>query len=182
MENYPKLNPTTINLVKGETVLWTGTPNPGIRFHPRGFFTMGFWSLLIIFAIFIRTIDETFYYFVVPFTLVTLFHITYLLFIDPIRRKKTNYLVTNQSIIIKSNFISQSVRTVRLNSINNINLNVYRDGTGTIIFDKVTWRDRSSLPPYHLSPVFEFIDEANKVYAIIENARAQILQSEIRAV
>ncbi|MBN1538160.1 MAG: hypothetical protein JW908_15590 [Anaerolineales bacterium] len=177
MKNFPNLIPTSINLGKDETILWIGNPNPGIKFHPRVIAAFGLWTLLTIIAVFIRSINGTFFYFVMSFILVTLFNIAYLLLVDPIRRQKTRYLVTNQRIVIISNFISQSIRQVRLNTINDVNLKVYRDGTGTIIFDKFSWRDRSSLPPYHLLPVFEFIEEPDNVCNIIEKARILLLKS-----
>jgi len=47
MGDYQKLNPTTIFLRRGETILWSGNPNPGIRFHPRVIVALGLCSLLI---------------------------------------------------------------------------------------------------------------------------------------
>jgi hypothetical protein len=179
MEDFQNPNPMSINLRREETILWSGNPNPGIKFHPRGIIALGFWSLITIITIVIHAVNHVSLCFVLYSILFTLFNTTCLLLVDPIRRQKTSYLVTNQRIIIKSSFISQSVRPVELNSIKKINRIIYRDGPGTIIFDKDSWRNRSSFPPYYLSPVFEFIDEPERVYAIIENARAQILQSEI---
>ena len=171
-------NPQTTVLRQNETILWTGIPNPGIRFHIQGIISLVFYATIAIIAFTLRTTSDAASCFSVNAVLLTLFYTGYLFFVDPIRRQKTSYEVTNQRIIIKSSFISLSARQVELNSIKNISRTIYKDGTGTIIFDKESWLRGSSFPPYRLSPVFEFIVEPNMVYDIIEKARAFSKQLE----
>jgi hypothetical protein len=168
----PFPDPLTTVLRQGETVLWTGTPSPGIRFHIQGIFSLVFYAVIAIIAFIFRTTSDAVSCFAAWAVLLLLFYTGYLLLVDPIRRQKTSYEVTNQRIIIKSSFISQSVRPVELYSVKNLSRKIHKDGTGTIFFDKVSFLKGSSFPPYQLAPVFEFVCEPNKVYNIIEKARA----------
>ena len=174
MENNQIPNPLTTVLRQGETILWTGIPDPGIRFHFLGVVSLVFYAAIAIIAfIFLfRTTSDAVSCFAGEAVLLLVFNTGYLLFVDPIRRQKTSYEVTNQRVIIKSSFISQSVRPVELCSIKNLGRKIYKDGTGTIFLDKFSWLRGSTFPPYQLSPIFEFIEEPNKVYDIIEKARA----------
>jgi hypothetical protein len=167
------LNTNALNAItkSGEIVLWTGSPTFGIRLPTINTIPLYFSSFIVVVFFALSITRPIFLLWAVPGALtVVIYIIVYLLI-----RARIIYRVTNQRIIIFSNFMSQSIRQINVESIKEIELQNHHDDTGTITFDKKSWlslfywspNPTSSLLP----PRFEFINAPNEVYKIIQKIR-----------
>jgi hypothetical protein len=105
-----------------------------------------------------------------------LFTLAWILFLDPAKRARTLYRLTTERVILFSDFIFRTVRSLELPSINEIEIRMSSDGTGTIVFDQRSWPWwpywSSFDPDYRHAIAFEFIDGARELREVIVQAQA----------
>lgn len=91
------------------------------------------------------------------------------------QRKKTFYAVTNQRIIIKYGIDTQNTKTLLIKELNDININIRKNGKGVIAFGTtlgIPMRYRRYGDDYiertMSAPTFEMIDNVQSVYNLIK--------------
>jgi len=181
------------DLFAGETLLWSGSPRPGILLRSRDWFMIPFGTFFLFMGlslpISIMSFPTSppdnssppplfFVIFTLPFVVIgTWFSFGHLLWERAIRAK-SRYALTDQHVIIVQDRRHKTVKSIPLKDIADIGLTVGRDGVGTITFNEsanpvlpfmynMMWAPQSS-------PAFELIDGAAEVYRRIGDARAKL--------
>src|SRR5690348_16079044 len=153
-------------LLPGETIQWTGRPNPSVIFHPEDLSMIPFslmWGGFAIFwllgasgiwNIWANPPDRTFRWFGViwgtPFVVVGQYLIWGRFVHDRWKKKRTYYAITNRrALIVEHGLHSRNVTAASFETLSTINKRVRSDGIGSIAFGgPVTgkWRSRNSPP------------------------------------
>jgi hypothetical protein len=184
-------NPTPVpfsvfssELLPGETIQWSGRPNPRVIFHPEDTYMIPFSLLWGGFAIFwllgasgIGNIwtnppDRTFRWFGViwgtPFVLVGQYFIWGRFVYERWKKQRTYYAVTNRrALIVEQGLRSRNVTAASLEALPMIDKRVRSDGIGSIAFGGPVigkWRSGRNNPPR--PPTFDDVDGADAIYQI----------------
>jgi Bacterial PH domain len=92
-------------------------------------------------------------------------------------RARTAYAVTDQRVIIASGLLSQTVKSLSLQTLTDVTLTERADGTGTITFGPTNpWGAMSGgmrWPGVPQQPMFERIPGAREVYDMIRDAQTK---------
>jgi hypothetical protein len=173
-------------LLREERILWTGQPETSVLFTRADIFLVPFSLLWGGFAFFweITAISMKapmdFWLFGIPFVIIG-FYIVFGRFLVKNRRKRrTFYALTNQRVLILSTFISRSLQAQFIEQIPSININVRKNGIGTITFGNTSWMNSmygntgleffSSF--YGINSLsFYDIKNANEVYQLVNQVR-----------
>jgi hypothetical protein len=179
-------------LLSGENVLWTGQPNRNVVFHPKDALLIPFSLLWGGFAIFweagvlgmwgstTKTPENVTNWFFalwgVPFILIGQYLIWGRFVYDWWCKKRVFYAATNRRILVLSIARGRRLISIYLESLPFINKTVRADGIGTLSFgesDKRSyWGPWASFSSQG-APVFADIEDAERVYSLIANARSQ---------
>lgn len=183
-------------LTRGESLLWSGQPQRGIRFRSSDILLIPFslmWGGFAFFweftALFLVSGSPTtsnngsafpftiiFPLFGVPFVLVGLYMIFGRFIVDAKSRAKTYYGITDQRILIVSHFLGHKVQSLNLDKLPELVLSQKTDGSGTITFGSsspfAAWGGaRWPGAQRYQSPSFEMVPNIREVYAIIQDAQ-----------
>lgn len=113
----------------------------------------------------------------IPFVLVGLYIIFGRFFVDMEQRSRTYYALTNERVIIVSGLFNQSVKTLKLRQLTEINITNRSNNKGTITFGTshpMSWMYISGFPSkYPVAPSFEMIDNARMVYQKIQHMQRE---------
>lgn len=98
---------------------------------------------------------------------------------DAARRRRTFYGITPDRLIITSGLLRRNTRSLDLRTLSDVRLDEKPDGTGSIIFGapeepSSSWWGHDV--PRPLSPGFERIPEARRVYETIREAQRRALE------
>lgn len=171
----------------GETLLWWGSPKPGILFKSTDIFITLFgvvWMSIVGFVLlsFLHS-DVLFPVLLVP---LVMFLIGFYIFVgryffEAKERESLCYGLTNKRVLIVSRLIRKAVKSLSLKTLTDMTLKENRDGTGTIIFCPAQFvafalRLRVSWPgaTNQFSPSFDRISQARSVYDKIRSAQASL--------
>jgi len=169
-----------------ERLLWSGQPRSGLALRPRDAGMIPFSMIWAGFAIFWETLviksngPLLMKLWGIPFVLVGLYMVVGRFFVDAWQRDRTVYGLTNERIIIISNFFGTKVKSLNLRTLTDITLDQKSDEIGTIIFgpaDRTSrwnagpWGGRRGQPD---PPSFELIEDARRVYQMIRAAQLQL--------
>lgn len=177
--------PIDSQLSSGERLLWSGQPRQGLFLRASDAYQIPFSLLWGGFAIFwessVILSGAPFFFMLwgVPFVLVGLYMIIGRFFVDARQRDKTYYGVTNERIIIVSGLFNRKVKSLNLRTLTDVSLDEKSDRSGTITFGAANpmswWAGGMSFSGWgqKLTPSFELIPEAKRVYEIIRNAQRQ---------
>ena len=172
-------------LQPNESIQWTGKPPGGLLLRKADIFMIPFsllWGGFAIFwelTVFTSGAPAFFLLFGGVFVLVGLYIIVGRFFFDMLKRKNTIYALTNERALILSGLFGQSLKSLNLKSIPEISIKVKPDGRGTIIFGsnggiQAMFSNSSWLGSGQSAlPSFELIENANRVYQIIQNVQRQ---------
>ncbi|HEX8424120.1 MAG TPA: PH domain-containing protein [Pyrinomonadaceae bacterium] len=176
-------------LESGEQLLWSGQPRQGLVLRPSDAFMIPFSLLWGGFAIFwevsvILTGAPVFFWlFGVPFVLIGLHLIFGRFFTDARARTHTFYGLTNDRILITSGKHGRRVQSLSLSTLGDITLDERGDGSGTITFAPAnplgrmgnfgTWPGAGASRG-QMTPRFEMIPQARKVYEMIRGAQRRL--------
>lgn len=179
-------------LLHGETIVWSGQPNPSVIFHSEDFGLIPFSLLWGGFAIFWllgasglggfwkSQPDHTFQWFGViwgtPFVLVGQYFIWGRFVYARWKKKRTYYALTNRrALIVENGWRRRDSSSAYFENLAMIAKQVRSDGIGRISFGgPVTspWQwGRNSPPP---SPIFDDVDDADMVFQIANRLRDQM--------
>ena len=182
-------------LKPGERLLWSGQPKGGILFRSSDIFMIPFslmwggfaifWEASVLFMMFSPSRASTgpplifqiiFPLFGLPFALVGLYMIFGRFIFDAKSRENTYYAVTDQRIIIVSDFFGRRVRSLNLKNLPELGLTEKSDGSGTITFGPASpfygmnggqWPGSQR----YQSPCFDLVPNVRQVYGIVQDAQ-----------
>jgi hypothetical protein len=169
-------------LRRGERLLWAGQPGKGIRLQSSDAFQIPF---AVLWCGFVATwefgvIQSDNWFMIlwgVPFVAIGIWMLVGRLFYDAWRRSRTIYGVTSDRVLLITNTVQRSVKTVPLDGMPEISLRERRDGRGTIVLggDRggSTWfaGNLNGGGPYGAPPTLEWIEGARAVQEILLDAR-----------
>ena len=163
-----------------ERVLWRGAPRQGLMLRAADVLVIPFSLLWGGFAVFweYSVISSgaplMFRLWGIPFILIGLHMIVGRFFLEAWQRAKTEYVVTNERIIIRSGIFSRQLKSLDLRTLGEFSLVENGKGEGTISFGVSLagsmFSGLASWPGIDPAPRFDSVAEAGKVYDIIRNA------------
>lgn len=175
----------------GETIEWSGKPNSGIIIKTDDvipllinliFIALAFFFLRTIFINGISPLGVLLFLLVGSLAALPFFSILAgTLFFQPHLRKNRLYVVTNQRIIILTKGKNINIKSVRLDAIRVMNINVRKDGQGTLRLGEeinTPWSSRHTRSRYYFVdrsvfiPEFEMIENAKNVYDLIKKLQS----------
>lgn len=158
-------------LQPGESILWSGSPRPGLRFTLLDI-------PLVIFGLFFTGISLLFVTSMFPFGLllphfwVGLYFVVGRFFVERKIRQSTSYAVTESRALIQRTWPTRKGSTVNLDAVPEISLAEHADGTGTISFGSNSSPfSRVSWPGQRSGPTFDCIDDAPRVMRLLQRRR-----------
>lgn len=170
-------------LSPGESLVWSGRPQQGVLLRGSDVFLIPFSLLWGGFAIFWEYRVYTsgaplfFLFFGGVFVVVALHLIFGRFVVDSIKRKGTHYGVTNDRVLILSEFPTRKLKSLNLRTLTDITFSNRSDGSGSITFGPqhpiTPWMSGMSWPGMgqYQSPMFELIRNVKTVYEIIRDAQ-----------
>ncbi len=172
-------------LSRDEKILWVGQPDSGIKFQAEDIIMVPFslfWAGIAFFWEYIAlTSSAPFFFklFGIPFVLIGAYMVFGRFIVASILRKHTFYGVTNQRIVIITDWFSKNVQSIMLPNVPDINLKTKGKGKGTISFGSLpygtifmsytNWPAAKRTAP----PSFFMIDGAREAYDIIKQAQLE---------
>lgn len=176
-------------LTGGERLLWSGMPQQGIQFRPADIFMVPFsllWGGFAVFWEYSAVSQGAPFFFMlwgIPFVLVGLYIIIVRFFADSYLRARTYYGVTDRRILILSGLVNREVKSLTLQTLNDISIKERQDGSGSIVFGPTNplsdmwsgsgWPGTSG----KASPSFDLIHHARRTYDLIQEAQRKSLRT-----
>ncbi len=185
-------------LPSGEALLWSGRPGGGLltasdvksmlgslvslsvfAFAAFGFLSSGILGVeadALSFEVLTDWLLSPYGVVLVPFVLYGVFgrYIT-----DAVRRRRTFYGVAHDRLVISSGLLGRNTRSLDLCSLSDIRLDEKPDASGTIFFGAPEEQSKSwwgNDVPRPISPGFERIPDARRVYETIRAAQRRALE------
>jgi len=167
----------------GESLLWSGRPRQGVLLRGSDGFMIPFSLLWGGFAIFWEYSAYTsgappfFLLFGGVFVIVGIYFIFGRFVVDSMTRKATYYGVTNDRVLILSEFPRRKLKSLNLRTLSDITFSNRSDGSGSITFGPqhpmASWMGGMSWPGMgqYQSPAFEFVKNVKTVYETIRDAQ-----------
>jgi hypothetical protein len=176
-----KLRP---ELTRDERLLWSGVPQPGLRWRSSDWFAVPF-ALFWCYMVFGMTghgmhAERSPYYLqpqFIPFALVGFYVLIGRFFVDWYQRTRTYYALTDQRVIILDGVFNRQVKSLTLATLSDTSLIERSKGSGSITFgpspSSFSWFGRSSWRGMNSqqAPQFDMIENVRKVYALIREAQ-----------
>ena len=169
------------NLSVNERVLWHGAPRQGLMLRGADVLVIPFsllWGGFAAFwvsSVFSSDAPLMFRLWSVPFVLMGIHMVVGRFFVESWQRARTDYMVTNERIIIRSGIFSRKLASLDLRTLGEFSLTENARGEGTIFFGVSQAGNRFSglaaWPGDATVPRFDTIADVREVYEIIRNAR-----------
>lgn len=158
-----------------EKVLWTGQPKTGILFRATDVFLIPFSLLWSGFSFFWFTTAITsgaplfFAMFGLPFVFIGLILVFGRFFLDAKVRARTVYGLTDNRILIKSGLFKNTLKSVSINTLTEIEIDEKADGTGTIYLGpknpmSIWGSGMSWWPGVEVTPTIDLIENVRQVH------------------
>ena len=184
-------------LSPNEQLLWSGQPAQGIRLRSYDWFLIPFsllwggfaivWESFAIMIAFSAAAKEPvvfiFPLFGIPFVLIGLYIIFGRFIVDAKQRARTFYGLTSERIIMVSGVWRRTVKSLNLETLNDISLTEKRNGGGIIMFGQIPWlfalwESSGGFPgmPQFGGRTFELSDDVRQIYEKIREAQRTALQ------
>lgn len=172
-------------LLRGERILWSGTPLQGLAFSPQDWFLVPFTALWAGFAVFwefsvLTTRAPGFFgVFGIPFVLIGLFILAGRFVADAWIRQSTSYAITNQRILILRSRPSSNCVALPLDRLPEVSLIERANGSGTIRFGPAlnplvrNAGFASWIPALNATPQLIGIEHARRVFDLIQQATSR---------
>jgi Bacterial PH domain len=168
----------------GERVLWSGPPVGGLRLESESLSRSGFGLLFFSFSIFWiygalsqwwsgahSAQSAVFSLFGIPFVLIGFHLFIGHFFWSALRRRFTEYAVTNRRVIVRSGVFSTTTQSIEYRKIPTLTLTEKSDGSGTIQFGETKVVNAGEGVNY-VATKMEAVPDVRSVYAIIRKASA----------
>ncbi|WFU19543.1 PH domain-containing protein [Bradyrhizobium sp. CB3481] len=155
----------------GERLLWSGRPLPDLRIESGSLLhsLFGFVFLGIAVASLLAAGKESSIFptlWTIPFVVVGLYVSVGHFFWSAFCRRYTEYAVTNQRVIVRSNMPRRTIQSIEYRKIRTITLTEKSDGSGTIQFGESGGADAGDASATRM----EAVADARLVYNIIRKA------------
>ena len=170
-------------LSSGESLLWSGRPRQGVIFRGSDVFVIPFSLLWGGFAIFWEykayTSGAPFFFLLFggAFVVMGIYFIFGRFFVDSMTRKNTYYGVTNDRVIIVTEFPTSKTKSLGLSTLTDITFSTKPDQSGTIsfgaqhpmaeMFGGMNWPGMGA----YQGPRFDMIDNVKSVYDKLQRAK-----------
>ena len=170
-------------LSSGESLLWSGRPRRGVIFRGSDIFVIPFSLLWCSFAIFWvlgaygSGAPIFFVLFGVPFVLVGLYIVFGRFIVDSITRQNTYYGVSNDRVLIISEFPTSKTKSLGLSTLTDITFSSKPDQSGSIsfgaqhpmaeMFGGMNWPGMGA----YQGPRIDMIENVKSVYDTIQRAK-----------
>ena len=170
-------------LSSGETLLWSGRPRQGVVFRGSDVFVIPFSLFWFGFAVFwIHGAYNSgaplpFVLFGVPFVLMGLYFVFGRFIFDSLNRRGTYYGVSNDRVLIVSEFPTTKTKSLGLSTLSDITFSSKPDMSGSItfgpnhpmseMFGGMNWPGMGA----YQGPKFDMIADVKSVYDTIQNAK-----------
>lgn len=169
-------------LSKDERLLWSGRPPQGLLLRAQDAYLVPFsllWCGFIVFWMLTAVQRGAPAFFLVwggAFALFGLHLLVGRFAVDALQRRRTEYGVTSERVIIVSGLLRESVASLPLRSLSRVTLTVHRDGSGDIEFGERFPFAGFLVPGWpgsgrYRAPVFERIPGAREVHERIRAAQ-----------
>lgn len=170
-------------LAPGERVLWQGAPPTGFRVSVQDVFLIPFslvWCGFVVFAATMSLRDGVpgvAQLFLLPFLAIGLHMVAGRFFVDAWRRRRTEYVVTNERVIIRSGIFGREVKSLSLALLTEVTFRERRDGSGTIELGSAKFPGGSMMSrswpgaARSLPPAIEDVPDARFVYDLIRKGQ-----------
>jgi Bacterial PH domain len=170
-------------IASGERVLWSGSPLAGLRFDSESLARSGFGFVFLSFSLFwihgawnqssnSNSVQSVvFPLFGVPFVLVGFHLFIGHFFWSALRRKFTEYAVTNQRVIVRSGIFSKTTQSIEYRKIPTLTVTEKSDGSGSIQFGEAKAINAGEGASY-VATKMEAVPDVRSVYNIIRKASA----------
>lgn len=170
-------------LAPNERLLWEGRPPGGLRFRPADALLVPFSLLWGGFAFFwegsVIALHGPIFFQLwgIPFVLAGCYLIAGRFVVDALRRAKTRYGVTNERVLVVSDWFGRTVSSLNLRTLGDVSVRRSGDGSGTITFGAASgprWWAGAAWPglPGRSAASFEGIPHVRTVDEIIRRAQA----------
>jgi len=179
-------------LDRGERVIWSGQPRQGLMLRGIDGFAIPFallWTSIPLIGALTAMAGPKGNAFAllptVPFVLIGLYLLIGRFFVDAAQRRRTDYALTGERIVIVSGLVSRSVRSLALRSLEQVDMSERASGQGTITFGRSAFGS-FALPGWpgmkgYQPPMFEMIPDVAAVAKLVRDAqRAANAPSERR--
>lgn len=170
-------------LSSGESLLWSGRPRQGVVFRGSDVFVIPFSLLWCGFAFFwihgaySSGAPLPFVLFGVPFVLMGLYFVFGRFIFDSLNRRSTYYGVSNDRVLIVSEFPTAKTKSLGLSTLSDITFSSKPDNSGSItfganhamaeMFGGMNWPGMEA----YQGPKFDMIANVKSVYDTIQNAK-----------
>jgi hypothetical protein len=163
-----------------EHLLWSGVPRQGIQLRPSDAFLIPFSLLWGGFALFWETsvlathAPWFFKLWGIPFVVMGIYLVFGRFLVDSMQRERIAYGLTSTRAIIVSGLMARSVKSLQLRALADVTLTERPDQSGTITLgtpSPYAMGYGRSWPGARLTPAFEMIEDAKRVYARIREAQ-----------
>jgi hypothetical protein len=168
------------NLSTNESVLWHGVPRQGLMLRGADVLMIPFsllwggFSLFLEYSVMRSDTPLVLRLWSIPFVLMGAYMVGGRFVIEAWRRARTQYVVTNERIIIHSGILRHRAQSLELRTLGDFALTEKSKGEGTISFGVSAAGNRFSgladWPGDDTIPRFDTIADARKVYDIIRKA------------
>ena len=159
-----------------EKILWAGKPKGSVMVTraDRFFIPFGlFWFAIVgfMFTRMFKNEPPAFYAAILtPLTLMGLYFTIGRLFVEAVKRRNTQYVITNYRVIIKITRIEQTTQSINIKNIPAISFTEKKDGSGTITLGRTglsaAFFSMSSKRTVK-SPQLEAIPDVKKIYHLL---------------
>ena len=169
-----------------ESLLWSGQPRKGLAFRSSDLvmipFSLMWGGFAIVWETMVIRANAPLFMIMwgIPFVLIGLYLIVGRFFVDAKQRSQIHYAVTNERVIIITNFFGRKLKSLSLHTLSEMTLDQKPDGSGTITFgpaNTLTQWNMSGLSRRKgqpSTPCFEMIQDAKRVYEIIREAQRRV--------
>jgi hypothetical protein len=168
-------------IAPGERVLWSGQPAAGLRFESESLQRSGFGLVFFAFSLFWihgawnqssssnSLQGAVFPLFGIPFVLVGFYLFVGHFFWNALRRRFTEYAVTNQRVIVRSGIFSNTTQSIDYRKIPTLTVTEKSDGSGTIQFGEARAVNAGEGVTY-VATKMEAVPDVRAIYNIIRKA------------
>ena len=168
------------NLSPNESVLWHGAPRQGLMLRGADVLMIPFslvwggFSLFLEYSVMRSNAPMVLRLWSVPFVLMGAHMVGGRFILEAWQRARTEYMVTNERIIIRSGILRRRLQSLELRTLGDFALTETSKGEGTISFGVSAAGNRfaglAAWPGDDTVPRFDTIADAGKVYEIIRKA------------
>jgi hypothetical protein len=179
--NDPLDNVISAQLAPGERLVWSGKPRKGFRLSGQDFVLIPFsliWCGFVLSwetAVVMSHGPLIMQLWGVPFVLVGLHILVGRFFVDALQRNKTFYGLTDDRVLIVSNFLFKNVKSVSLRTLGEISLSEGNDGSGSILLGPVRYSSSGPGVTRYSPPTLDSIPDVRRVHELILASQRRVL-------